>query len=124
MLRNARKKWPCLILLAYLTLAVTGSFAFSTGEAVGYAGLSTAGGVHAGFIFPAVYAVDWLAENEATIGKANAVPVSSLRYGLLRFFAFTGIYFAIMCYARSYFLEMKNVNSGIYKNNILLKLRN
>ena len=121
--RNATKKWSCLILLAYLLLAVTGSFAFSTSEVFHYANFDGGRQDSAGFSPATVHAFVWLAEDAAKISEANGYSFSLFRNALNLVFASIFICSAATWFLRSYFLLIKNDKTIIFKNNILLKLR-
>ena len=123
MIHRKNKKLPCLILLLYLMLSIEGSMVFSANEAFGFADSDTGKQAAAGFFLSIAHTVDWLAEDSATIGKAKGHSTSVLRNVLLRVFISLSVYFAVVCFARLYVLQIKNDNTQIYKNNILFKLR-
>ena len=116
------KKLLCHIFLAYLILAVPGSFVFSMGESF-YIDSLNKKSLGADVFFSSMsHAVDWLSEDAAVIGKAYRYSNSRLRYGLLRAFASVGICIATVYFARSCLQAIKKDNSFIAKSDIPLKL--
>ena len=108
------KKWSHVLLLVYLVLAITGSFAFQMREAFCFDKLNTNRLNSAFFLSSIVHTVEWLAENTSN---------SALRNGYLCLFLFAGIQAATIKIARSYLLVMKNDDTSIIRNTNLIKLR-
>ena len=111
------KKCLFLILLVYLI----GSFAFSTNEALSHVDSDT--NRPAGF-FPLIdQTPDRLAENTNTFRKANKHSFSPFRNGFYRVFLLVLTASTTICFVRPHYPLIKNDNTVIFKNNILLKLR-
>ena len=123
MLNRKAKKWPYIIFLVYLVLAITGSYTFLPDEAFCSASLKTDRLGAPGFLSSIAYAVHWVAEDPSVTGKAHEQLLSVLRNGFFRIFILAGIYAAAIFFARSFFPAMKNDNTLIKKKSILLKLR-
>ena len=121
MVCNRKKEKLYLILLVFLMLAMIGSFAFSTNEVLNNSDTDKLG--PAGFFSSADLNFDWLAENTTTIRKAIRYSSLPLRNGFFRVFASILICSTAMCLIRPHYLSIKNDNTIIFKNNILLKLR-
>jgi len=115
------KKHIKIILLAYLILALIGSSAISAGEAF-YIEYSNNDSLSSGRCFSSInHTIDWLAG--VTIRKANGYPNSMSRSRLLRVFALAGIIVTVICPVKTDLKLIKNKNTPILKNLILLKLR-
>jgi len=115
------KKQIKIILLAYLVLALIGSSAISAGEAF-YFEYSNSDSLSSGRCFSSInHTVDWLAR--VTIRKANGYPNSMSRSRLLRVFALAGIIVTVISPVETNQKIIKNGNTSILKNLILLKLR-
>ncbi|MDR2501366.1 MAG: hypothetical protein LBD37_09880 [Treponema sp.] len=118
---STAKKWPALLLTAYLALAAIGTFTFSMFETLNFDALGEDNPVAA--VFTAVeLAFDWLAGGQTLIGRAGRRLASSLHGGLPRILApETGKAGAVLLYA-----SVKTFGKIYYpliKNAIPLKLR-
>jgi len=113
------------IFLAFLTLIVTVSFAFSMRDKICFSESAAKVPATENFISP-IYnfnSVDWLTENTTTMRRANEYPSCQMRYGLLRVFGLTGIFLAAVMLSESGCLVLRNDKSSVQKNNVPLKLR-
>jgi sorbitol-specific phosphotransferase system component IIC len=123
MIRNTGEKCSKLILPVYLIFAIIGTFIISAGEASIFEH-SNKDIIDSGRYFSSIScAVDWLAEDTPTIGKAFRFSNSSLRNGLLRVFMFAGTIAIALHFAGMNLKIIKNDNISLVKNHILLKLR-
>ena len=120
---KAGKKMPNLILAAYLTLAILGSFIFSTGQAVSYEKFNK-DILGANNYFSSInHSVDWLAVNTHSINKINRYSNSPLRNIFLRVFVLAEIIGIAMFIAKTNYKSSKNNNFPLIKNLVPLKLR-
>ena len=118
------KRSLCLILLICLAPALIFPFAFTANEALSHVDLETdRPSVFFTLTDHADHAPDWLAENTNTIRKANKHSPSPLRNGFFRVFVPLSIDTTAVSFVRAHYPLIKNDNTVIYKNNILLKLR-
>jgi len=117
------EKWSKLALLACLTLALVGSSAISTGEALCFE-LSNNDSLSPGRYYSTIigHTVDWLAGNILTIKKPHDYSGSLPRSKLLRVFAFAGTIVAALCPA-GVKLNIKHDTIPILTNPVLTKLR-
>ena len=120
---NIRDKWLNNILMAYLVLAIIGSFAFSTGHAFSYE-KSDKDTLGSSVYFSSInHSVDCLAVDTLSISKSNRHSNSPLRNILFRVFALSGIIGMGIFLAKTNFKITKNDNFPIIKNLVPLKLR-
>ena len=122
MLPDTEKKYARIVPLVYLILAVTGSFAFSTGEAFRFNEINKDILGSKIYFSSIVHTVDWLAEDTPIISKAYKYSNSPLRSGLLRFSAFTGITGLAIYPVKSNFKINKNDIFPAIRNLVPLKL--
>ena len=128
MVRYTRKKWPYLIPLLYLMVAVPGSFAFSLAEIDFPGTYFDSDKLHAGTLDSGDYSVispafDWMAEDTTTINKASKDSSLPLRNGLVRIFTLWGIHIAAVSFTEQFLEIIKKSGSIAIKNNLPLMLR-
>jgi len=120
---NAEKKRLKIVLPVFLILAITGSFALSTGKDLPNTNSNKDNPGSGSYFSSTVRTVDWLAEDTPTINNANKYSNTPLRNGLIRVFIFTGIFGIAMFHAKSNFKINKNDIFPKIKNLVPLKLR-
>jgi len=109
------------ILLTYLILALIGSSAISAGEAFCFE-YSNNDSIYSGRCFSSInHTVGWLAG--VTIRKANGYSNSMSRNGMLRVFTLAGTIATAVYLLGANLKIIKNDNTPILKNLILLRLR-
>ena len=120
---NAGEKWLKNVLLAYLILAIIGSFAFAAGQAFSYEKSDRDFLGSNSYFSSIVHTIDWLAEDTPAISNAYKNSNSPLRNGLLRVFTLAGITGITVFLAKSNFKININENFPVIKNLFPLKLR-
>ena len=123
MVSRKAENWIYIVVPAYLALAITGSSALVTDGAFRCGAFASERPCPAGFFSPIARTVDWFAEDTTTSGKVHEHSPPVPHRGFLSIYALAGIYAAAIIFAELYFLSMKNDNTSIMKNAILLKLR-
>jgi hypothetical protein len=123
MVPNAWKKYSKFVFLAYLILAIMGTFTISIGEVSSFEH-SNKDVIGSGRYYVSIsHVVDCLAEDTTTIGKAYRFSNSALRNGLFRVFTFAGTFAIALHLAVANIVPIKNDAVPLAKNHILLKLR-
>ncbi|MDR2096309.1 MAG: hypothetical protein LBP76_12460 [Treponema sp.] len=115
------KKWPCLILAAYLALVIVGMYTLLEVQAH-YFDDFTENGLD-NFFTIRDYTIDCQAEDSRVISKAGGYSSSPLGNGSQRITALSGMYHAGITFFHSAFKTIINIDYSNIKNNILLKLR-
>jgi hypothetical protein len=115
------KKWPRLILAAYLTVAVMGIFTFLAVEPLRSVDFSADEPFSGGFFTPIDLPIDCLAESQ-TISTARGHSFSPLRTGSLRL-VLPGAQHTGAVFVQSFLKAIEQVTYLNKKNTILLKLR-
>jgi len=119
---HIEKKLSKLFLLAYLILALVGSSAISAGEAFCF-DYSDNDSIYSGRYFSSIsHTFDWLVGDVLTIRRTNGFSNPLVRNRLLRIFTLAGTIAVAICLVRAN-LKIKNDNSPIIENPVLLKLR-
>ncbi|MCL1927360.1 MAG: hypothetical protein FWG07_01015 [Treponema sp.] len=120
---NAGNKRLKSVLLVYLILAITGSFAFSTGQSFSYEKINNDILGSGRNISSITHIIDWLAEDTPVISKAHKYSNTPLRSGLLRIFTLTGTIGIAMFLVKSNFSMIKNTTFLTVNYLVPLKLR-
>ena len=119
MVYKDRKKWSCFILLVCFAFAI-GSFAYSNNTS-GFIYLSNDMPDFTGFFPSIAHTIDWFSGNPI-LRRTQGLLLSILRNGFFWVFLLAGIPAATIKFARSYLLAMKNDDTSIKKNTILINL--
>jgi hypothetical protein len=117
------KKWPRLILAAYLACTTMGIFTFVAVEPLRAVDLLDDESLSGGFLTPIDYTIDCLAEDEAVMSKAGGYSLSPVRHGALRISTPAGTQAIGSVLAQSSLMAIEKVNALNIKSTILLKLR-
>ena len=120
---NVREKWLKSVFMVYLIFTIIGSFTFSTGQAFSFEKSNEDILGSTIYFSSIIHAIDWLAEDTPTVGKAYRYSNPSLRNNLFRVFTLTGIIGIAMFLVKPNFKINKNDNFPIIKNLVPLKLR-
>ena len=123
MVLNTDQKCVKIVPMAYLILAIIGSFAFSTSEFFRIDASCKDILGSKSYFSSITHAVDWLAEDTPIISKAYKTSNSPLRHGLLRYFTLTGITGIAIFPVIPNFKINKNDSFPVIKKLIPLKLR-
>jgi hypothetical protein len=118
------KKWPRLILAAYLVLAVMGIFTFAVIEPFYFDDFGKAAAGESGGFFALIdHTTDCLSETAIIQGKAKGHSSSSLHNSSLRGMMSLGAKDAQTVFSQSFLRVIEKANYLNIKNAILLKLR-
>jgi len=118
----AGKKWPPLVIAAYLALAVTGALTFSIKEFFCFDDLGRTRPDSYAVLSLMVCDIGLPAENTAVIGRAYKYS-SPLRNGALRVFSCLSLPAAAFFLAGSSYRPVKNAGVPAGNDTILIKLR-
>jgi hypothetical protein len=117
-----RGKWPCLILAAYLAVAIMGLFTFAAAEPLRSVDLWDDEPESDVFFALIDFTIDCLAEGETVMSRARGYSFSPLRTGSLRILMLIGLQYAGFVLIQSSLKKSEKVNYLTIKNAVLLKL--
>jgi hypothetical protein len=116
------RKWPCLILAAYLVVAIMGLFTFAAAEPLRSVDLWADEPESDVFFAPIDFTIDCLAEGETVMSRVRGYSFFPLRTGFLRILMLIGLQYAGFILIQSSLKKSEKVNYLTIKNAVLLKL--
>jgi hypothetical protein len=117
------KKWPCLVLAAYLVVAIMGIFTFMEIEPLRSINSLEEEPISGGFLAPIDHFIDCLTEGVTITNKTGGYSFFSLRSGYMRILPLFGIKNPGGFLSGPSLRALENVQYLNMKNTILLKLR-